>query len=377
MARKSVERGISYDEERGRYYVLLDFGKDACGTRARTYKTFQTLAQARSARSAFWAERDVSRPVLPQSITLGQWLSYWLEEVIAPSRAETTAYGYRGMIKNHTMPALGEIPLQQLAPQDIQRYYGRLLSEKSLSPNTVRRHHAMLSSALRMAVRQQVLAVSPADRVDPPRVAPHEMLFYGPEALRALYAAAEGTDLELPVHLAGSLGLRREELCGLRWNAVDFARRRVQICAARTVAGKYVVEKETKNSSSIRVLYLTDELYSLLRRKRDQQQRLCSAKGEVFSETGLVVTNPQGIPVGPNNLSLSFCRFLKRHNLPKITLHGLRHTFATLASAQGAPLFDIGKALGHSSPATTGRIYTHLLDQTHEHLLEQVAAAVR
>ena len=81
-------------------------------------------------------------------------------------------------------------------------------------------------------------------------------------------------------------------------------------------------------------------------------------------------------PTPPNLVSLAFARVIRREGLPKITLHGLRHTFATIASAQGAPLFDIGKALGHSTPATTGKIYTHLLDHTHASTLAKVAAAM-
>ena len=76
-------------------------------------------------------------------------------------------------------------------------------------------------------------------------------------------------------------------------------------------------------------------------------------------------------------LSMNFTRFIRSSNLPPLTLHGLRHTFATVASSQGAPLFDIGKALGHSTPATTGKIYTHLVDQLHTDTLARVAAALQ
>lgn len=82
-------------------------------------------------------------------------------------------------------------------------------------------------------------------------------------------------------------------------------------------------------------------------------------------------------PTPPNALSLAFTRFVRKNHLPRLTLHGLRHTFATIASAQGVPLFDIGKAMGHSTPATTGRIYTHLVDRTHEETLLLVSAALK
>lgn len=377
MARKAVERNISYDERRDKYYVHLDYGKDNTGQRKRCYRTFPNLSQARKALLAFQVERSSNREVTPRATTLADWLEYWMNEIVIPNRADTTAYGYNKIIRNHLVPALGHIPIQQLTPAHIQQYYTMLMRDKGLAPNTIRRHHDLLSSSLRTAVRQDVLVRCPTERVEPPRVIPHEAKFYSPENLKRLYAAAEGTWLELVVKLAGGLGLRREELCGLKWVNVDFTNRRIHICEARTAAGASIVQKETKNRSSSRTLYLTDELYPLLRREYSRQKEDRRRMGAEWPDTGLVLVNSAGQPYSPNNVSLAFYRFIRQHDLPEITLHGLRHTFATVASAQGAPLFEIGKALGHSTPATTGRIYTHLLDSTHAPTLARVASALK
>ena len=377
MGRISVERNISYDQARRLYYVHLDSGKDDLGRRKRSYRTFSSLALARKALLAFQAERAIYSEVIPRTMTLDDWLEYWMEEIIRPTRADTTVYGYTKIITNHLSPALGETPVQQLTPQHIQQYYTMLLRDKGLSPNTIRRHHDLLSSALRTAVKQDILIRCPADRVEPPRVVPHETKFYSPENLKRLYAEVEGSWLELVVKLAGCLGLRREEICGLKWTCVDFSRRRIHIREARTAAGASIVQKETKNRSSTRILHLTDDLYPLLRREFQRQEEDRSRLGEAWPDTGLVLVDRAGQPYSPNNVSLAFHRFVRKHNLPDITLHGLRHTFATVASAQGAPLFEIGKALGHSTPATTGRIYTHLLDQTHAATLSRVSEALK
>lgn len=82
-------------------------------------------------------------------------------------------------------------------------------------------------------------------------------------------------------------------------------------------------------------------------------------------------------PTRPTLCPLAFTRFVRKNDLPRVTLHGLRHSFATIASFQGVSLFDIGKALGHSTPATTGRIYTHLIDRTHEETLMRVSDALK
>ena len=377
MSRKTIERNISFDSVRQLYYVNMDYGLAEGGHRVRTYHTFTSLTLARKALREFETERSLCRQVVPRSITLDQWLDYWMDEVVKPNRAETTVYGYNKIIDNHISPALGDITLQKLTSQDIQKYYTMLMREKGLSPNTVRRHHDLLSSALRMAVKQEVLSRCPTDRVEPPRVVPFEAKFYGPEDLRRLCLLSEGTWLEVVVKLAAGLGLRREEICGLRWPNVDFARHVVRIKEARTAAGASIIQKTTKTRSSTRTLYLSDSLYNLLLREQQRQQQECILSGRDWDGTGMVLLDRHGEPYPPNAVSLAFTRFIRRNNMPKITLHGLRHTFATVASAQGAPLFDIGKALGHSTPSTTGRIYTHLLDQTHARILDQVAAVMK
>ena len=377
MARKKVETNISYDEVRNIYYVCMDFGQDETGRRVKKYKTYPSLAQARRGLRDFQAERDSHQQVSPRTITLDQWLDYWMSEVIIPNRAETTVYGYRKIIENHLSEALGGIRLQALSPQHLQQYYTMLMRDKGLSANTVRRHHDLLSCSLHFALRQDMIVRCPTERVEPPRVIPKEARFYSPENLKRLYALSEGHWLEIIVKLAGSLGLRREEICGLRWDSVDFNLRKIHIKAARTAAGANIVLKETKNRSSNRVLHLNDDLLRLLKRERARQAQNRLALGEAWPDTGLVAVDDQGVPYSPNAVSLAFTRFIRKNGLPKITLHGLRHTFATVASAQGAPLFDIGKALGHSTPATTGRIYTHLLDQNHTATLDRVAAALK
>ena len=377
MARKKVETNISYDEGRRRYYVCMDYGQDESGRRAKKYRTFSSLPLARRALKEFQAQRQRQRSVTPSAMTLDQWLEYWMDIVIRPNRAQTTIYGYRKIIDNHLSPALGSIPLQKLAPRHLQQYYTSLMEEKGLCANTVRRHHDLLSAALHTALRQDMIPRCPTERVEPPRVIPHEARYYTPENLKRLYALVEGHPLELPVKLAGSLGLRREEICGLRWESVNFSLRKIYIRQARTAAGARIVEKETKNRSSNRALHMTEDIWRLLRRERARQAQRRLAAGEGWADSGLVALDDLGQPLSPNALSLAFTRFVRRSGLPPITLHGLRHTFATLASAQGVPLFDIGKALGHSTPATTGRIYTHLLDEVHTATLDRVAAALK
>lgn len=377
MSRIKIERNISYDTIRKKFYVYLDGGQDQDGNRIRSYKTFPSLPLARQTLRTFQTKKASDYQVTPTNITLIQWLEYWMREIIVPNRADTTIYGYQKIIDNHLAMALGSIPIQKLTPRDLQEYYSMLMTDKGLAANTVRRHHDLLSCALRMALKQDMLVRSPTERVEPPRVIQKEARFYTSEHLKTLYHLIQGHWLEPIVHLAGSLGMRREEICGLHWKSVDFENRKLHIKSARTAAGANIFLKETKNRSSNRVLHLTNDTYHILWKEKQKQEARMKSMGDRWPNTDLMAVDANGMPYSPNIVSLSFSRFIRKHNLPPITLHGLRHTFATVASAQGAPLFDIGKALGHSTPATTGRIYTHLVDHTHASTLDLVAAALK
>lgn len=377
MSRKKVERNISYDDQRKVYYVNLDFGANPeTGKQVKQTKTATKLTEARSILRQHEASRDKGLTVLPKSLTVAQWLNDWLTTVVVPNRAETTVYGYRSIIDTHIVPALGSIPLQKLTPQKIQQYYADKMGADNLSANSVRKHHDLLNSALKVAVRLDTLAVNPASKVVPPQKVQPEIHFYTPEELQQLLTLVEDTNLDIVVKLAGYFGLRREEILGLTWVNVDLTKRLIHICRARTTAGKKIVEKTTKTASSTRTLHIPDDVLTALNAERDKQQHYQEFLGDTYHNKGYVYARENGIPYSPNYVSTLFTEFIAKKNLPCITLHGLRHTFASVANSLGVPMFDIGKALGHSTPATTSRIYTHLFDQSHATTIDKIAGAL-
>lgn len=311
------------------------------------------------------------------SETLDEWMEYWLTNIVRPSREATTWYCYNQMWRNHIWPALGNVKLKNLTPQLLQQYYAKMMLEKGLSSNTVRKHHDLLRVALHTAVRQGRLGVNPTDQVEPPKVKAPDHNFYGPSELQQLLQLPMVGWLRVGVFLAGYLGLRREEICGLRWNCVDFENHQLKIRHARTSAGSKLVEKDPKNRSSERVLYCPPELETVLREELAYQESNQEIRVSAQAQEGFVVCWPDGEPVRPNYLSDRFSKLIRDNSLPPLTLHGLRHSFASIANAQGASLFDIGKALGHSTPSTTGKIYMHLLDQTHEGTVSRIAQAIK
>ena len=357
-----------------KYRVCFDYGIDRGGNRVRKYRTFDTKRDATRAFNEHKVKMDKGTQVMPSEYTFAQWLDYWYKDIILPQIEETTAYGYRGMIENYLKPQLGEIRLQKLTARDIQQYYTWLMDEKKLSPNTVIKHHNLLTNTLNAAERQEYITKNPMRAVSPPKKRQREAKFYTPEQLGILLDKAVGTRLELPVFICAYLGLRRGELCGLRWSDVDLEHQTITIENTRTQAGKKEIEKGTKTASSTRTLYLPDTLCDMLKAAREHQQVCRAEYKNAYDDNDYVVVMEDGRPFRPNYLSELFSKFLADNDLPKIVLHELRHTFASLSNQAGIPAYNIGKALGHSTPATTQKIYTHLLDQTHTQAVEGVAA---
>lgn len=307
-----------------KYRVCFDYGVDREGKRVRKYRTFDTKRDAIRAFNEHKVKMDRGR---------------------RSCRANT---------RSRSGLTTGTIILS--------------CHRSSKRRHTVIKHHNLLTNTLNAAERQEYITKNPMRAVSPPKKRQREAKFYTPEQLGVLLAKAVGTRLELPMFICAYLGLRRGELCGLRWSDVDLEHHTITIENTRTQAGKKEIEKGTKTTSSTRTLYLPDTLCDMLKAAKEHQQA-CRA---TYKNTVIVMED--GRPFRPNYLSELFGKFLADNDLPKIVLHELRHTFASLSNQAGIPAYNIGKALGHSTPATTQKIYTHLLDQTHTQAVEGVAA---
>lgn len=313
---------------------------------------------------------------LPASsnITLERWLDIWMEKDIEPSRADTTINGYDGIIRNHICPALGKVQLSDLTPELINGYYQWLAEAKALSANTIRKHHILLHTALKSAFRQGVIASNPVQRATPPRATTVEIPYYTPARLAQLLQAVKGDPLEVPVWLACFLGLRRSEILGLRWRDVDLHSGQLSVRWVRTTVGSRVVEKTPKTFDSCRTLTISalGDLLDLLRELQAKRTR----DGMPCGPDDFLLLDAMGQPLHPNLMSTAFATFIRRNDLPPITFHGLRHTFASMANSARVPMYQISRAMGHSSPNITQRIYTHLFDQTHGEVLAAVADTI-
>jgi Site-specific recombinase XerC len=360
-----------------KFRVTKELGKDNAGKRLREYVYAATEAEAKKLLAEF--EYNQHRHTLVESsrITVSEFFAHWMENYVKYNCEETTAYGYRNIINKHLAPYLGEIELQKLQPAHIQQYYKYLMDEKRLSPNTVHKHHANIRKALDYGLKQQFLHRNVADAVSLPRKKTFEGKSYTKEQLNELLKKLKDSKIELPISLSVFLGLRREEVVGLKWKWIDLDNRKLQIQEVRTSAGKNVIIKTPKTDKSRRTLFVGDELYELLLRTQIRQKELKKVLGNDYDDSGYVVTRDDGKPYRVNSLTEQFKEFLEKNNLPRIRLHDLRHSFASVLYEEGVDLLAISQVLGHSDIGTTSRIYTHRFDKTHKSTLNAMSNALR
>ena len=237
-------------------------------------------------------------------------------------------------------------------------------NKTTLSSKTISEYHRLISSILTTAVQWQVIPSNPCNRVKPPKVERKEAVSLdekqAAELIRCLQA--EPLKYHTAIMLALYTGLRRGELCGLNWSDIDFKNGLISVNKAVLYSADMGVHEDaTKTKSSNRIISIPSDMVNLLKRYRAEQMEQQLLLGDQWQNSGKVFTNEMGGVINPDTLSTWFKGFIRRHNLPDIHFHNLRHTAATLLIAGGADIATVSKRLGHADRTTTLNIYTHAI----------------
>lgn len=233
----------------------------------------------------------------------------------------------------------------------------------TLSSRTVLHHHRVISTILQDAVEWQVIFSNPADRVKPPKVEKKAVQHYDEEQTKKLLQAIDGEEMKYKVMVILDVftGLRLGELMGLTWEDVNLETGVISVTkASQHISGIGTFEKAPKNESSVRRISIPAPIVSLLKEYRKHWLSMQLAAGDLWQKSNKLFVTWDGRPMFTYTLTNWFPEFLKRHNLPKITPHGLRHTMASLLDSQGLEVSAISKRLGHARISTTLDIYTHV-----------------
>ena len=354
-----------------RYYVVIYEGVDASTgkPKRRWHAAGETRAEAEKLLAELVKRVHDGDYRAPDKVTVGDYLlQRWLPAKKTRLKP-TTAGVYERNIRLHINPNIGHIPLQKVQPEDLDGLYAKLLTDGKrngkdggLSARSVRAVHTTIQSALSDAVRKGTVVRNVADLADPPAAGRSEqaMSVWTSEELRCFLEAISGHDLYPLYLLAATTGMRRGELAGLTWRNVDLDAARLTVNQQILSVGYNLIEGSLKSATSRRTIDLDPLTVAELRRHRRNQLEQRMATGR-RSDDGYAFAKPDGSPVHPDYISQTFRRAVAKLDVPRIRLHDLRHTHASILLQQGVNAKVVSERLGHSSVAFTMTVYQHVM----------------
>lgn len=350
------------------WLVRVYSGRDV-ETKKRTYlnQTIHVgLRDAQGHLNKMLSERDRGRKLDPSKQTLNQYLDRWLELCARPRLRAKSLKDYEGLLRRYVRPRLGSKALASISALDIQTLYRDLLV-RSLSARSIRYAHAVLRSALKQAMRSNLILSNRADSVDLPRQERRQIGVLTVEQARTFVKAIAGHPHSALFALALTTGMRPSEYLGLTWNDLNLDRGTVSISHTLEWRKGGWLFAETKRSRSCRLVKLQAWVVALLRERVPKEKE---APGDL-----LLFRAQRGGPIPESRFVKDhFKPLLRSAELPAIRLYDLRHTAATLSLIAGISPKVISEQLGHASVAFTLDVYSHVLPHMQDAAAEKVQA---
>ena len=382
MSIREIEKG---------YYVEVFLGKDPMtGKKIRKTKTFSPLGRKSMKESKLWeAEMLESYKKgnldVKGSMKLSDYLDYWFENYAVPNTAYHTQTRYKTFcecIKTN----IGHIPLDELTPPLLERFYTSLRQEtKTLKDGIVKRRYMdgtilktqkVLHKALSKAVSWQYLSKNVSDYAEPPADDKRKISAWTVSEARQFMRLIREPKLWLAVFIAFYTGMREGEICALRWVDINFENDLISVNNNLVYRGAGITSlDDPKTDSSKADVFMPKELKKMLERIKKSQDAMHLASGRTVNFE-YVCSWEDGRPLTPGYVARTFTKLVKKHNMKKITFHGLRHTHATILYASGASSNDISKRLRHSRVSTTDDIFIHITDEIKKSTADLFSRAV-
>ena len=295
-------------------------------------------------------------------MTLGEWLDKWLDEYMIFTIRESTLDSYRAMVKNQVKPFIGGKQISSLTTADMQKFYNKIKKEgrvrehpihgKTLADSMVRGVHMMLHEALDTAVKERLIAKNPTNGTTVPKCNYPEKQILGDNQLETFLEAIKGHEYWCDFfYVEVMTGLRRGEICGLKWQDINFEENKLQVKRSVSVKkGGGVSIGETKTETGVRCIQMPPSVAELLKSKKQT-----AVTEWVFPH----FLHPEQ-PISPASAYRKLKVILKNAELPLIRFHDLRHTFATHATQGGVDPKTLAGILGHTNASFTLDTYTHV-----------------
>ena len=346
----------------GKYQLVVYTTDPQSGERKRHYKTIAAKNKYDAKKKATIFEAELQNNLFSyKNIIFAQFAQKWLDKRKSQLAAATIA-AYKSKLNNHILPNIGGVKLKDLKPILFLDMYDKL-GEK-LASKTISNIHKLIHSILSDAVRWELLEYNVLDKVKTPKFKSRRDNYLSIEEAKELLDLIDKKDIlnkyKLVINIALFCGLRNGEIMGLEWEDINFEENVFTINrTSQYVSETGVVITDPKTVESFRKVHFNDSVKKLLLKQKDIMNDLINVVPE-WNNTDRVLYSENGNPMHPLTPTKWFTKFLKKNDFKhKITLHGLRHTSATIMIYNKIDLQTIASRLGHSDATTTLKIYSH------------------
>lgn len=340
-------------------------------------------------------------PAVTTTMTVGEYMTYWLREVAEPAIRRTTYTTYEGAVRLHIIPGIGRRKLKALQAAHIRTWLNGLAKvcqccaqgkdaarkvprccaktrpqccRAYLSDPSIRHLLRVLRAALQAAVDEDLLSRNAARQVRLRGSDKRKERAFSAAEARQLLGAAREHRLYALWAVALAVGLRRGEALGLRWTDVDLAGRRLTVRQAlHRVDGALRLE-DVKTDASAATIPLPRPLVTVLTEHRTRQLEERFEAGKDWQDTGLVFTTTLGGPIEPRNVNRMFSALCARAKVRPVRVHDLRHSCATLLFTMGVDAATVQRVLRHSSLAVTTGTYLEVIERVQRDAVDKMDA---
>ena len=340
----------------------------------------KTQKEVREKLAQITTELDDGTYMEPTKDTVEEWLDTWLETYVKYSVKPYTLDAYQRNCDNYIKPMLGKIRLAALNAPQIQRFYNGLLTEKELSPKTVRNIHGVFHKALEQAVKLGMIRSNPTNLCDLPKVRRKEIHPMEQEEITAFLKAIEGCKYELVYRVTLFTGMRQGEILGLTWDCVDFQHNALyvnkQLQKTKKVGGQYALAP-TKSGRS-RMITVAPSVMNLLKKQKSQQAQMQLLAGQDWKNPwDLVFTNELGGNLSHFTVYKTFKEIVKSMGLEQERFHDLRHSYAVVSLESGDDIKTVQTNLGHATASFTLDVYGHISQKMRQQSADRMEQFIR
>jgi integrase len=343
-----------------KYKIVIEAGRDpATGKRKRiTRNVSGRKHDAEMVELELKQQLKQGAYIEPKRITVREWLNTWLKDYKKNALRINTYEIYEILINKHIIPALGGAAVQELRPEHIQKLYNDKIAE-GLSPKSVRHLHTILRGAFRQAKKNRLVSFNITESVTLPALKKGQARALTLKEQAKFLAAAEDNPLYPAFMLLMTTGLRRGELLGLRWRNVNLTKKYLEIEENFVPVKGGAVYQQPKTEKSKGKVPLIEPAVECL--KKHRQQML--AEG-LYDKDRPVFCNDAGGPIMPRSFNHRFEKLREKAGVGKaVTVHSLRHTFATRLLERGVSMKEVQELLRHEEMSTTADIYSHVSEE--------------